>query len=74
MLKISFGVLKEISVAHNYLLLVLYNLAQKIQTFSTIIDPPTDKTNKMSAPSKDSDQPGHLPSLIRVFAVHSMRS
>ena len=22
------------------------------------------------APSKDSDQPGHLPSLIRVFAVH----
>ena len=29
-----------------------------------------DKSNKMScAPSKDSDQPGHLPSLIRVFAV-----
>ena len=24
--------------------------------------------------SKDSDQPGHLPSLIRVFAVHSMGS
>ena len=32
--------------------------------------PPYDKTNKMAcAPSKDSDQPGHLPSLIRVFAV-----
>ena len=31
---------------------------------------PHDKTNKMAcAPSKDSDQPGHLPSLIRVFAV-----
>ena len=30
---------------------------------------PHDKTNKMaSAPSEDSDQPGHLPSLIRVFA------
>ena len=30
-----------------------------------------DKTNKMTcAPSKDSDQPGHPPSLIRVFAVH----
>ena len=29
-----------------------------------------DKTNKMTcAPSKDSDQPGHPPSLIRVFAV-----
>ena len=29
-----------------------------------------DKTNKMNcAPSEDSDQPGHLPSLIRVFAV-----
>ena len=32
--------------------------------------PPHDKTNKMAcAPSEDSDQPGHLPSLIRVFAV-----
>ena len=29
-----------------------------------------DKTNKLTcAPSKDSDQPGHPPSLIRVFAV-----
>ena len=35
--------------------------------------PPHDKTNKMArAPSEDSDQPGHLPSLIRVFAVRSM--
>ena len=35
--------------------------------------PPHDKTDKMIyAPSKDSDQPGHPPSLIRVFAVHSM--
>ena len=33
-------------------------------------EPPHDKTNKMTcAPSKDSDQPWHLPSLIRVFAV-----
>ena len=32
--------------------------------------PPHNKTNKMAcAPSKDSDQHGHLPSLIRVFAV-----
>ena len=40
-----------------------------------IIEPPHDKTNKMAcAPSEDSDQPGHPPSLIRVSAVHSMGS
>ena len=34
------------------------------------LEPPHDKTNKMAcAPSEDSDQPGHPPSLIRVFAV-----
>ena len=34
-----------------------------------------DKTNEMAcAPSEDSDQPGHPPSLIRVFAVHLMGS
>ena len=33
-------------------------------------EPPHDKTDKMAcAPSEDSDQPGHPPSLIRVFAV-----
>ena len=33
------------------------------------IEPLHDKTNKMTcAPSEDSDQPGHLPSLIRAFA------
>ena len=37
------------------------------------IEPPHDKTNKMTfVPSEDSDQPGHPPSLIRVFAVHSV--
>ena len=41
----------------------------------TKYEPPHDKTNKMAcAPSKDSDQPGHPPSLIRVFAVCSMGS
>ena len=36
----------------------------------TKFEPPHDKTNKMAcAPSEDSDQPGHPPSLIRVFAV-----
>ena len=38
-------------------------------------EPHRDKTNKMAcAPSEDSDQPGHPPSLIRVFAVRSMSS
>ena len=36
-----------------------------------IHEPPHDKTNKMAiAPSEDTDQPAHPPSLIRVFAVH----
>ena len=38
-------------------------------------EPPIDKTNKMTfVPSEDSNQPGHPPSLIRVFAVPSMGS
>ena len=40
-----------------------------------LYEPPHDKTNKMAwAPSEDSDQPGHPPSLIRVFTVRSMGS
>ena len=36
----------------------------------TINDLSHDKNNKMvCAPNKDSDQPGHPPSLIRVFSV-----
>ena len=36
---------------------------------------PHDKTNKMAcAPSEDSDQPGHPPSLIRVFAVRMKKA
>ena len=38
--------------------------------YLTSQEPHHDKTNKMAcAPSEDLDQPGHLPSLIRVFAV-----
>ena len=38
-------------------------------------EPPHDKTNKMAwAPSEDSDQPGHPPSLIRVFAVRRKKA
>ena len=38
-------------------------------------EPPHDKTNKMAcAPSEDSDQPGHPPSLIGVFAVRMKKA
>ena len=38
--------------------------------FQMIFEPAHDKTRKMAcAPSEDSDQTGHPPSLIRVFAV-----
>ena len=38
-------------------------------------EPPHDKTNKMTfMSSEDSDQPGHPPILIRIFAVRSMSS
>ena len=37
----------------------------------SIYEPPHDKTNKMAcAPSEDSDQPGHPPSLISVRCLH----
>ena len=37
-------------------------------------EPPRDKTNQtISAPLEDSDQPGHMPSLIRVFAYRMPR-
>ena len=40
-----------------------------------INEPPHDKTNKMiCAPSEDSDQPEHLPSLIKAFAMCIMGS
>ena len=38
-------------------------------------EPRYDKTNKMAcAPSEDSDQPGHSPSLIRDFAVRMKKA
>ena len=53
-------------------------LADRLDTTTTMYvqnEPPRDKTNKMAcAPSEGSDQPGHPPSLIRVFAMRSMGS
>ena len=40
-----------------------------------IFEPPHDKTNKMAcAPSKDSNQPGHPPSLIRILTVRMKKA
>ena len=40
-----------------------------------LCEPPNDKTNKMAcAPGEDSDQLGHPPSLIRIFAVRMIWS
>ena len=48
---------------------------QALHTLTTAYEPPHDKTNKMTcAPSEHSDQPGHLPSLIRVFAVRMKKA
>ena len=41
----------------------------------SLFEPHHDKTNKAAcAPSEDSDQPGHPPSLIRVFAVRTKKA
>ena len=49
------------------------NLCAKV--LLKVREPAHNKNNKMAcAPSEDSDQPGHLPSLIRVFTVRSMGS
>ena len=52
----------------------IYSLNQVTFRWDTY-EPHRDKTNKMAcAPSEDSDQPGHPPSLIRIFAVRLMGS
>ena len=38
----------------------------------TFNEPPHDKTNKMCAPSEDSDQPGQMPRLICIFAWRTL--
>ena len=56
-----------------YRQLLWENLWRKVISNSN--ETPHDKTNKMiCAPSKNSDQPGHPPSLIRVFTKRSMGS
>ena len=46
-------------------------LQVKRERYNAPNEPPHDKTKKITcAPSEDSDQPGHPPSLIRVFPLH----
>ena len=48
---------------------------RRLSTGEHVCEPPHDKTNKMAcAPIEDSDQPGHPPSLVRVFAVHMKKA
>ena len=55
--------------------LIKYICAAYVDSRERHFEPPHDKTNKMSCvPSADSDQPGHPPRLIRVFAVRSVGS
>ena len=57
-------------MAHVHSRKMLLRLAMLYTIFIGLNEPPHDKTNKMAcAPSEDSDQPGHPPSLIRVFTV-----
>ena len=50
--------------------LIRFQFRQELEIGTCTYEPPPDKTNKMvCAPSEDSDQPGHPPSLIRVFVV-----
>ena len=77
---------KVLSIAQNVCRNVIYPVVIRIKLAfercrkestekSKIIEPHRDKTNKMArAPSEDSDQPGHPPSLIRVFVVRMKKA
>ena len=56
-------------------LTIMTHINAHLKVLIHVHEPPHNKTNKMTCvPSKDSDQSGHPPSMIRVYAVHSMGS
>ena len=58
--------------SNNHILLEYIPIMDETQGMSSY-ELSYDKSNKMAiVPSEDSNQSGHLPSLIRAFAVHSM--
>ena len=69
--------ISEVIVVRMHFFESLLRLASFYTYFKQVeeFEPHRDKTNKMAcAPSEDSDQPGHPPSLIRVFAMCLMDS
>ena len=57
------------TITHKQHSRIVYRLWQRLKEL------PRDKNNKMAcAPSKDTDQPWHPPSLIRVFAVRMKKA
>ena len=68
-------IIRTVSIFDFLCLLYKANNRIEILISTRTFEPPHDKTNKMAcAPSENSNQPGHPPSLIRVFAVRSMGS
>ena len=68
---IAFGPLFLLACPQSFFkyLFIEKQLSSIPRSVESTFEPPHDKTNKMAcAPSEDSDQPGHPPSLIRVFA------
>ena len=56
------------------ILIVQKSVSLENRMSKTSFEPWHDKTNKVTALSEDWDQPGHLPSLIRVFAVRMKKA
>ena len=74
LLKLSRALL-SFNLKLNCYMMFCCNCSWRVLTYQTsgviLFEPEHKKTNKMTCvPSKDLDQPGHLPSLIRVFIVH----
>ena len=62
-----------LQIGHEIIFMIILSLTliQVGQLLVKSYEPPCDKTNKMAcAPSEDSDQPGHLPSLISLRCPH----
>ena len=71
-------ILWKISVNHTILRSWIAGTERYVQLLGAMLEMKwaTTRQNQQNdcAPSEDSDQPGHPPSLIKVFAVHSMGS
>ena len=65
------GSIKFPLIAHVILILLSLKSQENEKSSGKIFEPPHDKTNKVAfAPSEESDQPGHPPSLISLRCPH----